>query len=248
MSKYCPECGEKIERNPKFCPECGTNLSKEDDKDKKNKIKRKHDKKEDITFSLERYFKDCFLLAIASIVFSCMIAGFSNFPIRHMLHDVQLIHNFFIDWIFWSLVFFAIFLLIAYWKKLQKRDIKIFVFTISIAFIFILIILGYNTTLDAGEVRVVDYDGHTNYGFYYYVNGTVENTGDIYQNARIYIYFYDSTGRVIISDDLYPRYDIPPHSTETFYFSYFYGYYEDTIDTFYDVDHITVKCETFGYE
>ena len=28
--KYCPECGNKIEGNPKFCPECGNKLSIEE--------------------------------------------------------------------------------------------------------------------------------------------------------------------------------------------------------------------------
>jgi len=245
MSKYCSECGTRIEGTPKFCPECRVNLFNSS-KVKKEKKKIKHYTKEDTSF--ERYFKDCFLLAIASIVISLPITSLANFPMRHTLHRVTLDYNGYIDWIFWSLIFFSIFLLISYWKKLQKRDIKVFVSSISIAFVIILIVLGYNMTLDAGEIRVVEYDGHTNYGVYYYVNGTLENTGDIYQNARIYIDFYDSIGRLIISDELYPRYDIPPHSTDTFYFRYFYGVYEDKIDTFLDVDHIIIRCETFGYD
>jgi len=29
MSKFCTECGNKIDGNPKFCPECGHGLTKE---------------------------------------------------------------------------------------------------------------------------------------------------------------------------------------------------------------------------
>lgn len=37
MSKYCPECGVRLEGDPKFCPECGNKFIKEKPKKKMQK-------------------------------------------------------------------------------------------------------------------------------------------------------------------------------------------------------------------
>ena len=58
--------------------------------------------------------------------------------------------------------------------------------SIFIALSFIFIVTGLNLSFVPGEVRVIEYSGHTT-SIYYYVNGTVENTGDVPLDADLAI-------------------------------------------------------------
>lgn len=241
IPKYCPKCGIKLEGNNKLCLECGTNLLNKESTNKKEKTKTIQNKKEYTSILLENYFKKSVIIAIISIIFSIPIVVLFKFPIQvhyDYPYYVTVIQNFFIDLIFWSIIIFAIGIIISSWKNLKKHDIKIFIVSIIIALSFIFIVISLDLPLKPDEIKIKEYSGHTT-SIFYYVNGTVENTGDVPLDADLAINLYDSNGNSLAWE--YDTIcDIPPHSTETFYYEFWNG--DNNLESHFDVEYCTVVC------
>jgi len=224
MVRFCSECGEKLEGTPKYCPECGSKIIEKKESRTvtlgNEKIKNlKKEKPSKLSSLFDNIYKKSIVIGFASLLLSFYPSNLiTAYPIKHTFEYrsdyLTIIPNLFYDWIFWTLIIFAILFIFISWKNLGKKELSVSMMAVIIAIILAVLLTGFNIPEGSGKVTITETNGyHSSIG--YVVNGTIENTwGTRFDKGIIFITIYDKYGMSL--DSYYENLDIPPHSSYKF--------------------------------